>query len=145
MIGQTVDAGNHFKKRAAIPLAPCKRRINLKKRTLRWTWFQLPQPMCLSKLRTLNLSKIDKCAMVLIPPLTLGKWRNGGVLFTPLQNLQMRGAFIAAFTSEKRWMTIKKSLSRHCQLIPNFFIAHLPILVRWKNKGAVETVCSIGR
>jgi hypothetical protein len=23
MIGQTVDAGDHFKKRAAIPLAPC--------------------------------------------------------------------------------------------------------------------------
>jgi hypothetical protein len=26
-------------------------------------------------------------------------------------NLQTRGAFIAAFTSEKRWMTIKKSYS----------------------------------
>jgi hypothetical protein len=27
-----------------------------------------------------------------------------GVLLTPLRNLQLRGAFIAAFTSEKRWM-----------------------------------------
>jgi hypothetical protein len=30
-----------------------------------------------------------------------------------LCNLQMCGAFIAAFTSEKRWMTIKKSLFHH--------------------------------
>jgi hypothetical protein len=27
MIGQTVDAGDHFKKRAAIPLAPCTRAV----------------------------------------------------------------------------------------------------------------------
>ncbi len=31
-----------------------------------------------------------------------------GVLLTPLRILQMRRAFIAAFTREKRWMTIKK-------------------------------------
>jgi hypothetical protein len=42
-----------------------------------------------------------------------------------LCNLQTRGAFIAAFTSEKRWMTIKKSLFRHWPLIVNFFVAHL--------------------
>jgi hypothetical protein len=55
--------------------------------------------------------------------------RNLGILLTPLRILQMRGAFIAAFKSEKRWMTIKKSLFRNWQLIPNFFIAHLSILV----------------
>jgi hypothetical protein len=31
-----------------------------------------------------------------------------GVLLTPLRILQMRNAFIAAFKSKKRWMTIKK-------------------------------------
>jgi hypothetical protein len=34
-----------------------------------------------------------------------------GVLLTPLRILQMRRAFIAALTSEKRWMTIKKFYS----------------------------------
>jgi hypothetical protein len=34
------------------------------------------------------------------------EWRNGDVLVTPLHYLQMCGAFIAVFTSEKRWMTI---------------------------------------
>ncbi len=37
-----------------------------------------------------------------------------------LHTLQRRGAFIAAFTSEKWWMTIKKSLFRNWQLIPIF-------------------------
>ncbi len=39
-------------------------------------------------------------------------------------------AFIAAFTSEKQRMTIKRSLFRNWKLIPNFFITHLPILLR---------------
>jgi hypothetical protein len=34
-------------------------------------------------------------------------FKNLGVLLTPLRTLQMRGAFIEAFTSEKRWMTKK--------------------------------------
>jgi hypothetical protein len=34
-------------------------------------------------------------------------------------------------------MAIKKSLFRNWQLIQNFFIAHLPILVQCKTKGAV--------
>jgi hypothetical protein len=46
-----------------------------------------------------------------------------------LRDLQRCGAFIAAFTSEKRWMTIKKSLFRHWPLIPNFFYAYLSIPV----------------
>jgi hypothetical protein len=46
-----------------------------------------------------------------------------------IRNLQMRGAFIAAFTSEKQLMTIKKSLFRHWPLIPNFFYAYLSIPV----------------
>jgi hypothetical protein len=33
-----------------------------------------------------------------------------GVLLKPLRILKMQRAFIAAFTSEKQWMTIKKSL-----------------------------------
>ncbi len=52
----------------------------------------------------------------------IGKRRNWGILLTPLgtgqcqpdsflRNLQTRGAFIAAFASEKRWMTIKKVYS----------------------------------
>jgi hypothetical protein len=64
--------------------------------------------------------------------------RNRGVLLTPLRILQIHGAFIAAFTSEKRWMTIKK---RNWPLIPNFFIAHLSILVQSKTKGVVRVVC----
>jgi hypothetical protein len=43
------------------------------------------------------------------------------VLLTPLRILQMRRAFMAALTSEKRWMTIKKSLFRNWPLILNFF------------------------
>ncbi len=81
--------------------------------------------------------------MVFVPPLAVEKWRNWGVLLTLLRNLQMRGAFIAAFTSEKRWMTIKKSLLRNWPLIANFFIAHLSILVRCKTKGAVGAVCTL--
>jgi hypothetical protein len=34
-----------------------------------------------------------------------------GVFLTPMRILQMRGVFIAAFTSEKQWMTIKKVYS----------------------------------
>jgi hypothetical protein len=40
-------------------------------------------------------------------------------------------------------MTIKKSFSRNWQLKPNFFIAHLPILVRCKTKGAVGAECDL--
>jgi hypothetical protein len=58
-----------------------------------------------------------------------------------LRNLQTLGAFIVAFTREKCWMTIKKSLFCHWPLIPNFFITYLPILVRCKTKGAVGVVC----
>jgi hypothetical protein len=47
-----------------------------------------------------------------------------GVLLTPLRILQMRGAFIAAFTNNKQWMKIKKKLFRNSPLIPTFFIAH---------------------
>jgi hypothetical protein len=65
------------------------------------------------------------------------KRRKRVVFFTPLGNLQMRGAFIAAFTSQNRWMTIKESLIRNWQLIPNFFIAHFLILVQCKTKGSV--------
>ncbi len=34
MIGQTVDAGDHFKKRAAIPLSPCSSRYGTASYTL---------------------------------------------------------------------------------------------------------------
>jgi hypothetical protein len=44
----------------------------------------------------------------LVPPWQLKKEEIKCVLLTPLRLLQMRGAFIATFTSEKRWMTIKK-------------------------------------
>jgi hypothetical protein len=57
--------------------------------------------------------------VVFVPPLTNGKLRNEGVTIEhcsmPVRqfvcNLQTRRAFIAAFTSEKRWMTIKKVYS----------------------------------
>ena len=62
-----------------------------------------------------------------------------------LRYLQMRGAFIAAFTSGKRLMTIKKSLFRHWPLIMNFFIAYFSILVRCKTKGAIGAVCALLR
>jgi hypothetical protein len=42
-------------------------------------------------------------------------------------------------------MTIKKSLFRNQQLIQNFFIAPLPILVPCKTKGAVGAVCALLR
>jgi hypothetical protein len=37
----------------------------------------------------------------------------------------------------------KKSLFRNWQLIPNLFIAHLPILVRCKTEGEVGAVCAL--
>jgi hypothetical protein len=57
------------------------------------------------------------------------------LFLTPLLNLQTSGAFIAAFTSEKRWMTIKKSLFRHWPLLMNFFMAYLSILLRCRRSG----------
>jgi hypothetical protein len=59
-----------------------------------------------------------------------------------LRNLQTRKAFIAAFTSEKRLITIKKSLFHHWPLIMNFLVAYFLILVRCKTKGAVGAVCA---
>jgi hypothetical protein len=73
--------------------------------------------------------------MVFVLSLAVEKRRNGGVLLTPFRNLQMHGAFIAAFTSEKRRMTIKKGLFRNWPLILNFFIVHLSMLERRKTKG----------
>jgi hypothetical protein len=49
---------------------------------------------------------------------------------------------MAAFTSEKRLMTIKKRF-RHWPYIMNFFVAYFSILVRCKTKGAVGAVCSL--
>jgi hypothetical protein len=37
----------------------------------------------------------------------------------------------------------QKSLLHNWQFIPNFFIAHLPILVRCKTKGAVRALCAL--
>jgi hypothetical protein len=62
-----------------------------------------------------------------------------------LRILQTRGAFIAAFTSEKTTDDNQKSLFRHWPLIMNFFEAHLSILVRCKTKGAVGVVCALLR
>jgi hypothetical protein len=52
-------------------------------------------------LQKLDPSAMDKCAMVFVPPLASEKRRNQGFFFTPLRNLQMCAAFIAAFTSEE--------------------------------------------
>jgi hypothetical protein len=61
-----------------------------------------------------------KCAYLYFIDNTIARWS------TPvrqlLRNLQMRRAFIAAITSEKREMTIKKSLFRHWPLIINFLL-----------------------
>ncbi len=57
----------------------------------------------------------------------LKKEETESVLLTPLHILQMRRAFIAAFTNEKHRMTIKKSLFRNWPLIPKFFIVHLSL------------------
>jgi hypothetical protein len=45
--------------------------------------------------------------MVFVPPLALEKWKKSRRFVTPLHNLQMRGAFIASFSSE-RLVVIKK-------------------------------------
>jgi hypothetical protein len=50
-----------------------------------------------AKLRKLNPSVMDKCAMVFVPPLEVGKYRHGGVLLTPLRNLQMLGSHSRGF------------------------------------------------
>jgi hypothetical protein len=57
--------------------------------------------MRLSKRQKLDPSAIDKCAMVFDSPLASEKIKNLGVFLTPLRNLQMRAAFVAAFTSEE--------------------------------------------
>ncbi len=71
------------------------------------------------------------------------KWRR---LLTPLCNLPRCGAFFATFTSEKRQMTIKESLFLNWQLMLNFFIVHLPILVWCKNQRRSRSdVCLTGQ
>ena len=55
----------------------------------------------LSKLQKPDPSAIDKCAMVLVPPLAIEKRKNLGVLLPPLRNLQTHQAVIAAFTGEE--------------------------------------------
>ncbi len=62
-----------------------------------------------------------------------------------LRSLQTRGAFKAAFTSEKQLMAIKKSLFCHWPLIMNFFVAYFSILVGCKTKGTVGAVCALLR
>ncbi len=99
--------------------------------------------MRLSKLPKLNPSAIDKCAKVFVPPLV-----NCARLLTKHLHsfiFQLCGAFIAAFTSEKRWMTINKSLFLNWQFVLNFFIAHLPILVQCKTKHEVGALCALLR
>jgi hypothetical protein len=39
----------------------------------------------------------------------------------------------------------KKSLFHNWQLIPNFFITHLPILVKYRTKATVGAVCTLSR
>ncbi len=53
----------------------------------------------------------------------------------------MRGA---AFTSEKRWMTIKKKFAPQWAIDTEFFHRSFvnPILVQCKTKGAVGAVCA---
>jgi hypothetical protein len=60
---------------------------------------------------------------------------------TVFVQFKMCTAFIAAFTIEKQWMTITERFISHLQLVPNFFIRHLPILVQCKIKGALRAVC----
>jgi hypothetical protein len=43
-----------------------------------------------TKLRKLNPSAIDKCAMVFVLPLSIGKLRNVGVLLTSLRHVRCR-------------------------------------------------------
>jgi hypothetical protein len=80
------------------------------------------------------------------------KWRHFVNAFLSvrqsLRNLKRCGAFIAVFTSEKQKTTIKKKFIPRLDwlLILNFFIAHFPILVLCKTKGAVGCAiyCAFG-
>jgi hypothetical protein len=90
------------------------------------------------------------CETVFVPPLAVGKLRNGSLLLTPMRHANAGKtlfaqftkvrAFIAAFTSKKRWMTIQKSLFRNWLLILNIFSVHFLVLLRCKTKGAVGAV-----
>jgi hypothetical protein len=55
----------------------------------------------------------------------------------------MRGAFITAFTSEKRWITVKKSAFRKLAIDTEFLHLEFSILLRCKTKGAVGAVCAL--
>jgi hypothetical protein len=57
--------------------------------------------MSLSKLQKLDPSAINKCAMVIDPPLTYEKKKKLRDFLTPFCNLQTRAAFIVAFTIEE--------------------------------------------
>jgi hypothetical protein len=56
-------------------------------------------------------NNLDSCGDIHCALGQLKKEEIEGVLQTPLRILQMRRAFIAAFTSRKQWMTIKKVYS----------------------------------
>jgi hypothetical protein len=88
---------------------------------------------------------IDKCAIVFVPHWQLKNEEIEVFCYRHCAILQMRGAFIAAFTSEKRWMTTQKIFFLNWPLIQNFFIAHLPILVRCKTKSEVGAGCALLR
>ncbi len=84
--------------------------------------------MRLSILQKLNPSAIGNCAIVFVPRLAIWKRRNWGTfahwsmqvrLF--LRNLQTRGAFIVAFTSEKWKITTKKKLVLQFAIDTKFF------------------------
>ncbi len=111
--------------------------------------------MRLSKLQKLNPSAIGKCAMVFVPPLAIGKWRNGGVLLGPLRHGQCRWDSLCAIykgSEHSSWLLPvkmkdgnQKSLFRNWHLIPNFFIMHLSILIRCKTEGAFGLICALLR
>jgi hypothetical protein len=97
-------------------------------------------------LRILNPSAISKCAMLENEKIVAFCLHHSAIdIVMPrrksLLNLQRSGAFIAAFTSEKLKMTIKKSSFRNWQLILKFSIGHFPVLIRYKTKSEVGTLC----
>jgi hypothetical protein len=57
------------------------------------------------------VNNLDSCGVIHCALGQLKKVLIEGVLQTPLRSLQMCRAFIAAFTSKTRWMTVKKVYS----------------------------------
>jgi hypothetical protein len=81
--------------------------------------------MRLSKLQKLDPSTIDKCAMVIVPPLAIEKRWNWGVLFNTIAQFTKTRSIHCSFYQRRMIDDYQKKFIPHLAIDNDFFIAHL--------------------